>query len=229
MRTHYLADIERGISTPRLAVYAQSAGVNHEAVVNYFWNISLCEALYPALDALEVTLRNAIHDAATAAYGTEMWFDLPGVLKFGQPKQVLVAKNALRSQGKPLTAGRIIAELRFGFWTALLSGPYHSHLWMPHQARLLKHVFPNMTNARRIRTDIHRRYDDLRLLRNRVFHYEPIWNRPDLHRDHERLVETVGWINTTVMEAILLIDRFDDTFQHGRGRISFDLQARFSR
>lgn len=228
MQSQYLIELERGISAARLSGYSLSKDVGFEASVNYFWNISLCESLYPALDAFEVTLRNAIHHAATFLYGTEMWFDLTGILKLGQPKQIHLAKQALRSQRKPLTAGRIIAELRFGFWTSLLSGPYHSTFWMPHQARLLKAVFPNMTNVQRVRTEMYRRCDDIRLLRNRVFHYEPIWNRPDLQQSHSRLIEAIGWINLTIKDAILTFDRFEDSFRMGRGKIASGLLQRFT-
>lgn len=235
----YFDDVKGAISDPRLERYRPKDGTDQETVVNYFWNISLCEALYPSLNALEITLRNAIHQAATNSYGTEFWFDQPEVLKQRQPGQVQAARYRLTERGRPHTAGRIIAELSFGFWTTLMSDPYHSPFWMPGKARLLKDAFPHMTNARRIRGDVHRRYDTQRYLRNRVFHFEPVWDGVDVPIQqttvtlnvvdmHDDAIEAIGWISPTTRDSILLIDHFDDTFRHGKARLEADLRQRFN-
>lgn len=234
----FFDDLARAVSHPRIERYRPQNGQDFETAVYYFWNISLSEALYPCLNALEVTLRNSIHEAATAAYKSEFWFDQPGVLLQRQPDQVRAARTKVRDRKKSPTAGRIIAELHFGFWTTLLSDPYHNSLWMPRKARLLKDAFPNMTNARRVRSDIHRRYDMQRYLRNRVFHFEPVWDGVEVPiqqttnilsvRDlHNEALEAIGWISPTTRDSVLTIDHFDDTFYDGKARIETALQRRF--
>lgn len=70
----YFADLERGVSRPRLAKYRPQNGTDLETAVNYFWNIELSEALYPGFAALEITLRSGIHEVLTAREGADMWF-----------------------------------------------------------------------------------------------------------------------------------------------------------
>jgi hypothetical protein len=61
----------RGVlSADRLDAYHQPGDSDGlDAAARYLWNVALSEALYPALAALEVGLRNNFHDelAATAA------------------------------------------------------------------------------------------------------------------------------------------------------------------
>ena len=125
----------------------------------------------------------------------------------------------LTRQGKPHDAGRIVAELRFGFWTALLSAPYHNSFWMPGRATLLRTAFRHMPPSQRLRKDIHTRFNDLRLLRNRVFHYESILRRP-LIAEHAQLREAIGWISPAMVDIIALVDRFPDIFASEEQRIA---------
>lgn len=62
------------------------------------------------------------------------------------------------------------------------SDPYQQRLWQPNGYALLSSVFPHAT--RLTRQDIHRQYNIIRRdLRNRVFHHEAIWNRPNLQQE----------------------------------------------
>lgn len=239
--THnFLTELEKSVSQARLTRYRQNAASDLEVATRYLWNMALCESLYPCLNALEVGLRNSIHHAAATGYLEEYWFDLPGMLLKKQPIQLQRARSSLIKQGKPSphTAGQIIAELNFGFWTTLLSDPYHSAFWMSNRANLLKLTFPHMKNAQRIRGEIHSQLDTIRLLRNRVFHFEPIWqglpiafnepftmkDLPDLHSD---ALEAIGWMNPTMLTSILILDRFDDTFRRGLKTVEIELLRRF--
>jgi len=88
------------------------------------------------------------------------------------------AKDTLVKQAKPLEAGRMVAELSFGFWTSLLDVRYErSNVLWPH---LLRPTFPRMRNRDRKRKTISARINSIRLLRNRVSHHEPIWHWRDL-------------------------------------------------
>ncbi len=170
------ADLARGVSKPRLAKYRPQNGSDFDTIANYFWNIQLSEALYPGLAVLEVTLRSSIHDALTAREGTDMWFRMllePGQLR-GYAETHYMLYNRLRR--KHPTSGQIVAELTFGFWTTLLSQPYHQTLWAPGKSALIKNVFPHLPKTPSNRHFFHQRYNDLRMLRNRVMHHEPIWH-----------------------------------------------------
>jgi len=221
------AEIERGVSAPRLARYRPHDGSHFDAVTNYFWNIELSESLYPGLAALEVTLRNSIHNALTAREGTDMWFRMllePGQLK-GYAETHYTLFNRLRQ--KHPTSGQIVAELTFGFWTTIMSQPYHQTLWAPRKSALIKTVFPHLPKIPNNRHFIHQRYNDLRMLRNRVMHHEPIWYRQNLYQEWEGIIEAIGWISPVTRDGTLLIDHFDDTFRNGKARIEADLRQRF--
>lgn len=73
---NYLA-LETLISPNRLNSYRTLAPSNDikELVGAYYWNKALSGALFPVIQCIEITLRNAIHDAATNAFGTPAWYD----------------------------------------------------------------------------------------------------------------------------------------------------------
>jgi hypothetical protein len=214
MQGDFPALLRKAISHERLDAYRQrvSGGSDLNLFVHYTWNIALCESLYPALQGLEVALRNSIHDAATTAYRTEFWFDDPHAIPHPREQDtVRKAKEALLRDRKPPEAGRVIAELSFGFWTSLFDVRYEQILW----PRLLKAVFPFIPRHIRTRKTLSKRLHRVRHLRNRVFHHEPIWHWRDLVQQHAELCETIGWINPAMLGMIKMLDRFSDVHRQG--------------
>lgn len=53
------------------------------------------------------------------------------MLKYPLPEKLHDAKDSMMRQGKLLTSGRVVAELSFGFWTALIGRKYEKRLWVP--------------------------------------------------------------------------------------------------
>ncbi len=98
----------------------------------------------------------------------------------------------------------MVAELTFGFWITLLDRRYERVLW----PRLLRSAFPHMPAAIRQRQTLSKRFDDIRKLRNRVFHHEPILNRPNLIQEHAAIIDAIGWISPAMKEMTKAIDRF---------------------
>jgi hypothetical protein len=230
-----VTDLRRAVSQPRLDAYRPLGGSNLDMVVNYYWNIALSEALYPGLALLEVSLRSSVHEALTVREGTDMWFR--NLLEPGQLRDYANACLTLlhRQKGTQPTSRQIVAELTFGFWTTLLSKPYHQTLWAPNHAALVKSVFPNLPPTPSNRHYIHQRYNNLRFLRNRIMHHEPIWDgvklpqRPraalsDLHRE---LRETIGWISSSAQLGFDQVDRFTAVL-NDRQQLESDLKSRFS-
>lgn len=227
MIQRYIAQLEQGISNPRLARYRPPGGTDLDMAVTYLWNVALAEALYPALAALEVTLRNSIHHALTIREGTDMWFRM--LLESGQLSVYAQTHLKLYNRLKRTepTAGQLVAELTFGFWTTLLSQPYHQGLWAPNKTALVKTVLPHLPPTPSNRHFVHQRYNNLRILRNRVMHHEPIWYRPRLQQEWEEMIEAIGWINPTIRDSVLILDHFDDTYRNGKDRIEMELHQRF--
>ncbi len=192
------------MSLERLGPYRRDGCAIGKALERYQWNLALSEALYPTLQCLEVGLRNVLHREMSALYGTGLWM-LPSarVLLQREADQVQAVVQRLGRGPAAVTANRIVAEASFGFWTALLDRPYEM-LWR----RLLKGGFPNVPRSSRTRTELSRRLNSARRLRNRVFHHEPVWHWTDLRDQHQMLVETVGWLSPLMADLALKLDRF---------------------
>ena len=126
------------------------------------------------------------------------------------------AKRQLRREGKPIQPGRVIAELTFGFWTALFNRHYvTAGLW----PGLLPDVFPGLTTGRTIGT-VRPRLEEVRRLRNRVFHHEPVWNDSDLAAKHNRILEAVSWVCPDTERLVRSVDRFAQV--HASGAAPFE-------
>ena len=232
----FVAGLEPAVSSVRLKSYHPPGGTELEMLVNYLWNLELSEAIYPSLHAAEVSLRNSIHAAASAHYRTEFWFDQPDVLLPRQQHSVEAARQKVISDNNPLTAGRIVARLHFGFWTSLFNDPYERQMpskpadrlyWHDQNNRpaLLLVAFPHLARQYRSRAKVFGYFDNLRELRNRVAHHEPIWARPYLDREHRQLLHAIGWVSPQMREAIALCDRFSNVHRHGKVRIEAAIRA----
>jgi hypothetical protein len=185
-----------------------------EALANYVWNTQLCEALYPVLHDLEVALRNAVFNAGASLFGAvaacevPCWLDAdPPVLLPGERAKVEAARRSLRGKGKPPEPGRLVAELSFGFWTALFDVRYETSkvLW----PRLFRAgVFAGAPRRMRTRKALSPLLNRVRLLRNRAAHHEPIWHWRDLAQQHAVAVELLEWLSCDLRATVDLIDRF---------------------
>ena len=240
MVADFVAGLRNPISVDRLESYRFPGESDTQMLVNYVWNVQLCESLYPALQALEISTRNAIHAASSAHFGNEFWFDLEEVLLSRQAQMIQEARRKVRESGRPLTAGRIVAAAPFGFWTSLLNRPYEMpHPNMPakrlywhsanNQPTLLLDAFPNLPRSFRSRGAVWQRLDHARELRNRVFHHEPIWNRPGLTQDHREILEAIAWISSEMSTLTLLSDRFEQVRKNGRSEIESAIRAQSQR
>jgi hypothetical protein len=118
-------------------------------------------------------------------------------------KNVEAAKNSLQRQNKNIDAGRIVAELHFGFWNSLFYARYEQSLWRP----LIKKVFPRMNPRLHNRNSISARLEKIRKLRNRIFHFEPVWYF-NLKERHNEIIEVLSWIEPAMVEMLKPADRF---------------------
>lgn len=221
MQAPYLPCIWSALSRERLGSYRFRDDDDVGVVCTYLWSMSLCEALYPSLHGLEVALRNSLFNAGEQRYAGVAYRDVPCWLDADPPilapedrSRVDEAKKRLRARGKPLEAPRLVAELTFGFWTALLDVRYeHRQVLWP---RLLSAAFPGVPPGLRTRKAISAKLNQVRLLRNRAFHHEPIWHWRDLKEQHTAIREVLGWISPALESTVALADRFPDVYSGGR-------------
>jgi hypothetical protein len=191
-----LHEIERAVSRERLKRYLTATAQNlGEAVSLYEQNAALSEMTFGLLHCLEIAVRNSMHDRLSAHFGTPRWFRVAPLSTYSQDK----INAAIHDAGGPTASpGKVVAELMFGFWTDLTAQRYHWSLWQP----CLSAAFPHVRLARPL---IHRRLEDIRWLRNRVAHHEPIMTSHGvLYVGHHRqvslqqLAECVEWISPAI-------------------------------
>lgn len=226
MVSQFVASLSPAVSRVRLEAYRPAGASDLEMAVNYFLNIELSEALYPSLQSFEIALRNTVHAVLSSHFSTEFWFDRPAFLLAWQSKAVQGARDELSKHNKPHEAGRIVAELSFGFWHSMFNRPYEARLWHGGGAALLELAFPNLPRTLRTRQVVWDRCEQIRTLRNRVFHYEPVWVRRLLHDEHTQILEALGWINAEMRDAIAMCDRFDAVYLVGRSEVEAKILKR---
>ncbi len=164
-----------------------------EALALYALNLALSEALHTPMQMLEISMRNRFHAALTASHGPA-WFDLPGLLLVRhQQEQLAKARTQLARDGKPEAAGRIIAELSLGFWTSLLNTQYEA-LWRHSLRHALDPGARDALGRRLSRSGLATAATQLRKLRNRIAHHEPILHW-DLARHHALMLAFIGWLS----------------------------------
>jgi hypothetical protein len=210
----------RLMSAQRIAAFRRGDGSDEEVLARYLWNTALCEALYPSLHFLEVALRNLVFDAAAAAYPPDQaaasWLEHPGVLHDSELRTVRAARQRLLRRGKPCEAGRLVAELSFGFWTALFDVRYEQDrvLW----PRLFaQKIFAHAPRQKRSRKALSPLLNRVRHLRNRAFHHEPIWHWGDLAEHHALALELLGWMSPGLRATVCAMDRFPRVHREGAG------------
>lgn len=200
--------LEAALSADRFARYVEWAdGDRTRALDLYTLNARLSEALYIPLHAFEVALRNRSHHLVATA-----------IILDRQRDQVVAAIAELAQDNKPGDPGRVVAALTFSFWTSFFSTDYEA-LW-----RSTLNAIAVRPDGRGLsRKDFARPCTQLRFLRNRVAHHEPIlyWNLP---KHHAALRELTLWLSPPLAAWSDGLDRFPAV--HPPERLALSAQRR---
>jgi len=210
--------ITHSLSATRGATYVAAAAPKDEddpsALLLYAWNARVSAAMMVPLHICEVVVRNAASDALEMVYGP-LWPWSPGFERSllapatgYSPQKDL--QNARRRQS---TKGKVIPELNFVFWQKLFSSRYDKRIWDKH----LKTVFPNLDQTKsvgQLRQGIHNSIGEIRILRNRIAHHEPIFKR-DLRAELQRIVTlieirckvTAAWLMDNQQASAIIAQR----------------------
>jgi hypothetical protein len=195
--------LENALSLERFTRYVKWAGGDRaRALELYSLNTKLSEALYTPLQGLELALRNRIHTVMSASH-SPYWFQDSSVMCLQkQQKQVEQAFDDLVRQKKQPTPGGVVAALTFSFWTSMLAREYEE-LWR----RTLHAIATKQNGANLERKDFARPLTQIRLLRNRVAHHEPIlyWRLPHWHRE---MLTLTSWLSPSVAGWCHSVERF---------------------
>ena len=117
-----------------------------------------------------------------------------------------------QKMNKDVHPSRVVSELPFGFWKYLLSKRYESSLW----TQCLRHAFPGLQPQRRslVFSSVHESH----VLRNRIAHHEPIFNR-DLRADSQRIFSVLEWIDVTPSIWARSLSRVESIWAERNSRI----------
>ena len=114
MQDHLFRQLIPSLSRARLTAYSLTPLDDRLTILtNYLWNITLCEALYPALNLLEIALRNNLASAIDHTF-SPAWLITrdPKVLLPSENAIVLQAQQKLQAENRnPADTGQLIAAL----------------------------------------------------------------------------------------------------------------------
>jgi len=191
----FIAVFEKCLSSDRLAsYYAIAKGDRLLGIQLHERNTELSEALYGVIQGLEVTLRNAVHNIMITKLGTPTWYDI-FEWEESERNAIQEAKAKISLKSLPLTPGRIVSELTFGFWVKLTASPYERKLWFSH----LHPIVPPTVR----RKPFHGRLMEFKTLRNRIAHHERIIGRArDLPTEYQNIIEVIGWLNPEIQSWV---------------------------
>lgn len=206
-------ELRRALSPTRLQSYRQDHFEKDDSVLQrYVWNVALSTTLLPTIHVLEVGLRNAVHHAATSAFGSDMWFDNVSQLNVSgsrkDARSVGAARRVLRHRKRPETADDIVAELTFGYWVHL----FRADLEIPFVRRVISDVIPYAPSTSRQRKVLSGPLQQFLHIRNRIGHHEPIWHWRTLQADHAELLKVIGWISPKLHDYAATFDKFPGVY-----------------
>jgi hypothetical protein len=209
--------LELSISKTRLDEYSKILKTQDKKIIftYYILNSEISKSLYIPLQNLEIALRNSIHNTLTSYYKTSEWYEIEDFLLPNELKKISEAKNKIMRAKKELTADRVISELSFGFWTSLFSKAYDQKIWNKHT----KQMFPNMLKKDRNRRVLSSKINTIRYFRNRIFHFEQIFDKQNLSEVHLNIFEIIKWLNLALFEITKELDEFNSVVKNEKDRI----------
>lgn len=190
---HHLPNV---LSAPRFATYLQTCQNDREdALQLYLWNLKVSAALMVPLHVVEVTLRNAVVEAIETVHGGTWPWSAGFLRSLPNPKRPHYSPQsdlALLGRKHP-TSGKIIADLKFVFWERMLTKRHDERLWAQQFATIFSNA-PTDRSMSELRQEVHTYVNEVRELRNRIAHHEPIFSR-DLRAVLGRMDTIVRWRN----------------------------------
>lgn len=214
----------------------------------YIWSQHAAASIYPLLQNLEISLRNAIDREARARFG-EMWWERIHSTKDRDEclfhKNIEKAKECLtrewrkkemrrRRGAQPVpdwTHDQIIASTDFSTWHYVLNNEYSApaprdnplYLWPKSLSKVFKNYGKINTNPQKVRKDLIDIIFELREYRNRISHHEPIWVKAPNVNDARTAIDTIR-IKINKIERI--IEALDINLLSGMRKVGLFENAR---
>jgi hypothetical protein len=186
--------VKSALSVARLSTFeaatVSTGNENYAALNLYAWNARVSAALLAPLHMCEVILRNAVSDALEGVYGMKWPWSRVFEHSLSAPSiGYSPRKDLVDARRNAASTGKVIPELKFVFWQRMFTERHDVRLWNTHLMRVL----PNLDSSKcvgQLRQDIYQEIEQIRRLRNRIAHHEPIFTR-ELSEDFQRMVALV--------------------------------------
>lgn len=186
------AAIDRAISPERWKTYQRAAGFNESTALKlYLWNAAVGQSFHFPLQTAEVALRNVIHQALVAIYGSDWAYDAAcrAALTPNQVDDITkVERRHYRIHAVAPVTAQIVASLTLGFWVSLLRRHYNQSIWSTQTVT----AFPHLLAGESI-IDVSKTGTTIQNLRNRIFHQEPLIGH-NLSGEYSAILKMIGWI-----------------------------------
>jgi hypothetical protein len=189
-----LSEIQTTLSPTRFSRYLTAAAGNAKKALSlYRWNAFLSHSLYWPSQTLEVAIRNSISKVLISRYGPA-WHNSANfarqLSREDMAKLEATFERQRRERGaRNLSVDIVVADLPFGFWTSMLSTRYDVPLIWRSNLRVAFPYFPPSLPLRSVHSPMER----IRILRNRIAHHEPIFDRR-LDFEHGEILKVIGWV-----------------------------------
>ena len=187
--------IKAALSAARIATYEAATTTIPPlpgALALYAWNAQVSAAMLAPLHLCEVVIRNAVSDAITAIYGANWPWSTTFVTSLPNPPRGFnPTTDLIQARNNKATTGKVIPELKFVFWQTMFTSRFDVRIWNPHLRSVMPHLDPTKT-LQQLRGLIYSELEQLRKLRNRIAHHEPIFTR-NLLDDFQKIQELIAF------------------------------------
>ncbi|MGL5139452.1 MAG: hypothetical protein ACRC7G_16970 [Beijerinckiaceae bacterium] len=170
-----------------------------KAIELYIWNLKVSSAFVPALALTEIAIRNAFDRELRTLFGAN-WFEEKSLVEqlseYWKAKLARIISEERKRRRRDITSGDIVAELNFAFWVQLSTPKAARSIW--------KNAFPPVFPAAPAGLSaphLHAKLERMRVLRNRIAHHEPIFNR-HLAAEHDNIRELLLWRCSSTCELL---------------------------
>lgn len=212
--------LEYFLSQPRLNRFLVASGNSKSRAQKlYRANLRVAQSFYPVLNLLEIFLRNSCNHQVSSHFANPDWIitEKNGFMnspslnasRFFLKNCIIKAERKIRMRGGTITAGKIIAEQSFGFWTSLFEVHHYRLI-----GGIVIHSFLNKpTNVNR--NIISQKLNRIREFRNRIYHNEPIcFNGSNVDFTYAQSIkleiyELLEWIDSDLTEYVQYFDNID--------------------
>lgn len=181
-------ELEQYLSKARLMPYLNLANNNKEKAIDlYKDNIEMSKSFYTLLSYFEIFLRNKI-DTTLIKHISKDWFKK---IQWKNKHKELIEKV------ENFEKDDLMSNLSLGFWVYMFDKSYENTLWTVGN---LNKLFSKKVK----RCDIFKKLNDIRILRNRISHYEIIIkDKNKLKEIYDNILYMIKSINENLFNWIV--------------------------